>query len=125
MAGWDNERALLHAEVTQRQDEGCTVPPSLVDAIAALTSPADDWDEVRTAPLWRRVHAAPLKRISRYVVSVYDHPLAGSRAIMAPSNCTVTRSGRDGTEPRRYVQLAAAAVMARSAASSDAVEPAS
>jgi ADP-ribosylglycohydrolase len=53
MAGWDNERALLHAEVTQRQDEGCTVPRSLVDAIAALTSPADDWDEVRTAPLWQ------------------------------------------------------------------------
>src|SRR5579859_2510598 len=49
MPGWDSERGLLEAEVTQRRDEGCEVPGWLSDAVAAL--PAGD-DGAESERLW-------------------------------------------------------------------------
>ncbi len=52
MAGWTHERGLLQAEITQRRDEGCTVPEALVEAVAGLQSSEEIWDEAGSAPLW-------------------------------------------------------------------------
>jgi len=57
MAGWTHERGLLEAEVTQRRDEGCAVPQSIIDAIAKLQSAVHVWDEARSAPLWAALDA--------------------------------------------------------------------
>jgi ADP-ribosylglycohydrolase len=52
LAGWDNEKALLLAEITQRRDEGCDVPGSLVDAVSALPPGQTDAVERAAQPLW-------------------------------------------------------------------------
>ena len=57
MAGWSHERGLLEAEVTQRRDEGCTIPQTTIDAIANLQSTAQVWDEAQSAPLWAALDA--------------------------------------------------------------------
>lgn len=49
MAGWDSERALLRAEIVQRRDEGCAVPESLSESVAALPP---DVDPVGAQPFW-------------------------------------------------------------------------
>ena len=62
MAGWDTERGLLQAEVTQRRDEGCEIPQWLRDAIGALP-PVDD--SAQTAPLWEALgRLAPDARLA-------------------------------------------------------------
>ena len=57
MAGWTHERGLLQAEVTQRRDEGCTVPQSIIDAITSLQPATQVWDETQSAQLWNALGA--------------------------------------------------------------------
>jgi len=52
VAVWDSEKALLRAEITQRRDEGCLVPPSLVDAVRAMQNGSSGPDETASQPLW-------------------------------------------------------------------------
>ena len=75
MAGWDSERGLLEAEVTQRRDEGCEVPQWVRDAVAALPS-SDDGAE--TAQLWEALDGlAPDARLA----SAEPNELAAIRAL--------------------------------------------
>lgn len=59
MAGWDDERALLMAELVQARDEGRTPPESLVAAIADLPRGAGPEVEAAAAALWDALAALP------------------------------------------------------------------
>jgi hypothetical protein len=48
---WDTPLGLLREELTQRHDEGCTIPGSMLAEIATL-GPSDAWDEERIGLLY-------------------------------------------------------------------------
>ncbi len=56
---WDTPLMLLRREITQRRDEGCEVPESLVARIEALDPERDGYDESRVGPLYEELMALP------------------------------------------------------------------
>lgn len=59
MAGWDDERALLLAELVQCRDEGRQIPDDLIAAVKALPRGAGPEIERLASPLWEELTNLP------------------------------------------------------------------
>jgi ADP-ribosylglycohydrolase len=55
---WDTPLGLLREELVQRADEGCVIPATLRERVAAIDE-ADAYDESRIGPLYEEVMALP------------------------------------------------------------------
>jgi ADP-ribosylglycohydrolase len=56
---WDTPYKLLGHELVQRRDEGCVVPASLAERIAALDAERDAWNTAAIDPLYDELMALP------------------------------------------------------------------
>lgn len=66
MAGWNHEAGLLQAELVQRKDEGCLVPPDLEQRVLDFDRPDTRWDAEMAEPLWRELASLlPDPRLAR------------------------------------------------------------